>query len=237
MSEGAEGAETRRFFRPHTEGTEAQSFLGHRGELALAERTQRGRGEGSEWSEVGGRLTRRARRSRRGCLKARGSAEGGYVQRGKEEETRIGERASSMIKSRKEGEGRLLVLVVDLVKVVGAEVVPFVVGSHVRLDGERNFAFVEESLDEDVAVALFRAVEDELDVASHHEDAVVDPLGVQFVEVVDQRGAVAQFHEAAEWHHDDFVTEAESSAFVVAADNSVGGGDEVAKELDLAEWC
>ena len=27
-------------FRPHTEGTEAQSFLEHRGELALARRTQ-----------------------------------------------------------------------------------------------------------------------------------------------------------------------------------------------------
>ena len=37
---GGDGEDTG-IFRPHTEGTEAQSFLDHRGELALAGRAQR----------------------------------------------------------------------------------------------------------------------------------------------------------------------------------------------------
>ena len=38
----------RGIIKPHTEGTEAQSFLGHRGELALAGRTQRVKRDGGE---------------------------------------------------------------------------------------------------------------------------------------------------------------------------------------------
>ena len=34
------------WWTPHTEGTEAQSFSGHRGELTLARRAQRGRKNG-----------------------------------------------------------------------------------------------------------------------------------------------------------------------------------------------
>ena len=49
------GWENTGIFRPHTEGTETRRSLGHRGELALAGRTQRGGGaicnEGSESSE------------------------------------------------------------------------------------------------------------------------------------------------------------------------------------------
>ena len=51
VGEGKKGAESsegggrvvaRGIFRPHTEDTEAQRFLEHGGELALAGRTQRG---------------------------------------------------------------------------------------------------------------------------------------------------------------------------------------------------
>ena len=59
------GSEDERSFMPHTEGTEGTEFFRtQRRAGALAERAQRGRGEGAVSSEVGGGLTQRARRHR-----------------------------------------------------------------------------------------------------------------------------------------------------------------------------
>ena len=78
---GGDGEDTG-IFRPHTEGTEAQSFLDHRGELALAGRAQRRsnsmrneRSEGVETSD--GR-----RCGKRGMTRNEGSKrEGGRTKR------------------------------------------------------------------------------------------------------------------------------------------------------------
>ncbi len=53
-SEGSEGSESRGIFRPHTEDTEAQRVLGHRGELTLAWRAQRSCARYLRFGIVGG---------------------------------------------------------------------------------------------------------------------------------------------------------------------------------------
>ena len=79
----------------------------------------------------------------------------------------------------------VLLVTVQFVETVGSEIVPVVVWRTVCLYGQARLFLVEQHLEEHIAVIQATAVEDELQVGAHGEDAGTPPaLRLQLAEVV-----------------------------------------------------
>ena len=131
---------------------------------------------------------------------------------------------------------RLLRELRQLVGPILAQVCPLIIirgggGS----DGECYLALVEQGLDEDVALATLRLVEDELDVAAHGEDFVVLPVLLQLLEVENAGTTVAQFHETRQRHDTHLMTEAHGGLWLAEGYTGVCRLDDVRQQVILTE--
>lgn len=134
--------------------------------------------------------------------------------------------------------------VVEFLCVIGFYVVPTVVGPCVGMDRQARLVLVAEDFDEDVlATAIlsagagfgpFAAVEYELEVACHGEDAVVAPfLFGKGVEVEDVTVGVIQFEETGERHDHCVVTITQCRSAVVEHEAGVRFADDFGEEVAL----
>ena len=106
--------------------------------------------------------------------------------------------------------------VVEFAGVIVAEIGPFVVGTSDGLQRKMRFVLVEKSLYEYVASAFFRLIEDELYVATHWENLVVQPsLSGQLLEVGHLLSTVVHLQEAGQRHDAYLVTIAKGGTRVL----------------------
>ena len=100
-------------------------------------------------------------------------------------------------------------------------------------NGKGGFLLVEQGFDEDRSVLLlFGTVEDELDVACHGIDAIVDPVVFEVVEVLHLTSATVKFQQTSERHDAHLVSETERGTILesLACHDRVGGLDDVVEQ-------
>jgi hypothetical protein len=102
-------------------------------------------------------------------------------------------------------------------------------------DGESGFLFVEEDLDEDILVLGTTAIEDELYVGTHGEDAGAPPAALfKFVKVAGGEVVAIDADETYQWENDGLVAEAQLCSGTVEADATVSVGNELSQEVSLS---
>ena len=102
-------------------------------------------------------------------------------------------------------------------------------------DGERGFLFVEENLDEDIVVLGTAAVENELDVGAHRENARAPPAApFKFVKVAGGEVVAIDANETYQRQDDGLVAEAQLCSGTVEADATVSVGNELSQEVSLS---
>jgi hypothetical protein len=95
-------------------------------------------------------------------------------------------------------------------------------------DGESGFLFVEEDLDEDILVLGTTAIEDELYVGTHGEDAGAPPAApFKFVKVAGGEVVAIDADETYQWQDDGLVAEAQLSSWTVEEYAAVSVGNKL----------
>ena len=95
---------------------------------------------------------------------------------------------------------------IQFFKIVLTNIPPVIVGFDDTLQGQACLVLVEQHLDQHVVVLWTLAIEDELDIASHGEDAVVGPFATfQRPQVVSGKAIAVEVEETYQRHDDDLV--------------------------------
>ena len=84
---------------------------------------------------------------------------------------------------------------------IGLHVAPFIIRCGCAVDGQPCFVLVAQNFHQDVFLRWV-AIEHELDVAGHGEDAVILPSAlVKLTEIVDAHAQVVEVHETGKRHN------------------------------------